>query len=278
MGDPEYQARFGMKLLPQVIRSQLDLIEEAEWEVEEYIEIVVSTDAMPPEQWRRAKVFAWMVDFAHFNRALQIPLLIFSKRYGWPVHELIEAMMDADPERYPVTAGLVQALDEKAVSIQNAGPEYFPIPEANALLWTGGLRCLISLVLDDNVDAFYAEIGELFGAMLTAGGHEDDLILLDETLTLNQAALTLPFQPANKLLVLSHNVWEHYQSLLIDDPVPLDEGFFFHRIAAKRQVWDSIEGWAEHLAEAEGQDKRRYLQPTFAPREWKMPVAAVPAG
>jgi tRNA A37 methylthiotransferase MiaB len=277
MGDPEYQARFGMKTRPQVIRSILDEIDEAEWEVPEYIDTVVSTDAMPPEAWCRARVFAWMVDFTYYDRVLQIPLLILHARHDWPVHEMVEALMDADPQSYPVVGGLVATLREKAQLIQDGGPDYFPIREARGLLWSGDLRCLISLVLEDSVDDFYAEAGEVLGAMIEQRGVAEDRVLLDEALTLNRAALTLPFQPKDQLIALSHNLWEHYQSLLVADAIPIDEEIVFHRIVRSRDNWDTIDDWAEHLGDAQGKDKRRLLYPIFSPRRARPPAMAAAA-
>jgi 2-(S-pantetheinyl)-carbapenam-3-carboxylate methyltransferase len=260
MGDPAYQERFGMQFVPQVIRNVHDRIEEDGWEVEESLDTVVGTRAMPPDDWRRAKVFAWMTDFAYFDRVLQIPLLVLHRRHGWPVHELIEAIVDADPDAQPATAGIVAALREKALSIQQGGPEYFPIPEAGGLLWPGDQRSLISLVVDDRIDAFYAEAGELLGAVLEARGVPDDRILLDEMLTLNRAALTLPFETENQLLLLSNNIWDHYQSLLVGQELPLKEGFAIHHVNRSRRNWTTLDDWAQHLSWAHGKDKRGYLR------------------
>ncbi len=275
MGDPEYQARYGMKLLPQAIRSVHEQIDLAEWEVDEYIDIVVETDAMPGEEWLRAKVFAWLVDFAYYDRVLQIPLLVLSRRHDWPVHELIEVLVEADPETHPITASLVAALREKARSIQQGGPEYFPIPEAGGLLWPGDQRTLITLVMEDSIDSFYREVGELLGAFLERrGGDVVEAIVLDEALTINRAALTLPFESGNKLLVTSHNVWEYYQSLLVDDPIELEEGLFAYGVDCRRQNWETLERWALlHLAIIQGEDKRRYLRKVVSSRQARRPVA-----
>jgi radical SAM superfamily enzyme YgiQ (UPF0313 family) len=277
MGDPEYLARYGMELKPQVVRNLHDVIETDEWEVEEYIDLVVATAAMPAEDWRRTKVMAWMTDFAYFDRALQIPLLVLHARHDWAVHELIEAMIDCDPATYPVIAGLVAVLRAKALSIQDGGPEYFPIPEAGGLLWPGNQRSMIALVLEGTVDAFYAEAGKLFGAILRDHGHPDDEILLYEALTLNQAALTLPFVPDNKLLLLSHNVWQYYQSLLVGDPIEVEEGLFVHRVNCSQRHWESTAEWAQHLAWAQGKDKRGYLHTVVNPRPRRPAQQAVPA-
>jgi hypothetical protein len=273
MGDPAYQERFGMQIVPQAIRSVHDLIEDDAGEVEEYLDLVVATTALPAVDWRRARVFAWMVDLAYFDRVLQIPLLVLHKRHGWPVHEMIEALLNADQ---PIVSRLVGVLDQKATSIQQGGPEYFPVPAAGGLLWPGDQRSLIALVLEDQIEAFYAEAGDILAKLLEADGHADDVALLDEMLALNRAALTLPFTATDQLLALSHNVWEHYQSLLIDRPQPLEEGLFIHRIDGSRQRWDTLDDWAQHLAHVQGKDKRAYLRTVTTPRRAGRP-AAVPA-
>jgi tRNA A37 methylthiotransferase MiaB len=277
MGDPEYQARYGMKMQPQAIRSVHDDIEEADWEVEEYLPIIVTTDAMPPADWRRARVLAWIADFTYWDRVLQIPLLILHARHDWHVHELMEALIDADGDAYPVIRGIVSALEEKAVSIQNGGPDYFPIPEAGGLLWPGSQRCTISLVLEHKVDEFYAEVGRLYGSILRERGLGEDEYILYEALTLNQAALVQPFETDNKLLLFSHNIWEHYQSLLVDQPIPIEEGMFVHRVNCAREHWDSIEEWSQHMATTWSSDRRQFLRQVrmFKPRplqELKQPA------
>jgi hypothetical protein len=278
MGNPAYQARFGMQMVPQIIRNMHDVIESDDWEVQEYLDLVVGTEAMPTDDWRRTKVFAWLADFAYFDRVLQIPLLILHARHDWPVHEMIERLVDADPDAHPITARLVAALQEKALSIQHGGPEYFPIPEAGGMLWPGDQRSLISLVLEHAVEGFYAEIGDLLGAMLDEHDCPQDRILLDEALTLNRAALTLPFQSTDRILMLSHNLWDHYQSLLVGRPVPIQEGLFIHRVNCSSRSWETVDEWAMHLSWAQGKDKRGYLRTVNNPRPARRRTAvAVPA-
>lgn len=265
MGDPEYQARYGMKRQPQVIRSQHEPIEDAEEEVEEYLDIVVSTDALPPADWRRLKVFSWVVNLAYFDRMLQIPLLLLAKRHGWPVHEMVEKLIAADPASHPVTAGLVAALERTAAEIQGGGNEFIPIEDAGGLLWTANMWSLISLARDDRVDQFYAEAGDVLGSMLTERDVDDDRVLLDEALRLNRAALTLPFEAEDRVVVLSHNIWEHYHSLLVDSPLAIEEGSYVYRVN-RRGAWRSIDEWSEHLTEAQSKDKRRFLHPIVSSR------------
>jgi len=277
MGNPAYQARYGMQLVAQVIRNMHDVIDDEGWEVEEYLDLVVGTDAMPADDWRAAKVLAWMVDFAYYDRVLQIPLLIFHARRGWPVHELIEALIDADAETYPTIGRLVAALQDKARSIQQGGPEYFAIPEAARVLWPGDQRSIITLVLENAVEAFYTEAGRLLGSLLEQRGCAEDRPLLDEALSLNRAALTLPYQSTDQLVVLSHNIWEHYQSLIAGEAVAIEEGIFVYRVASRGHSWESVDEWAQHLQWAQGKDKRGYMRTVINPRAAQRPsVGALP--
>lgn len=272
MGDPEYQRRFEMTYVPQVIRNVHDRIEEKGWEVEESLDTVVATAAMPAADWRRAKVFAWMTDFVYFDRVLQIPLLVLHARHDWPVHELIEELIAADPGSCPTIASVVAQLEAKALSIQEGGPEYFPIPEAGGLLWPGDQRSLISLVIDRGVDAFYDEAGEILSALLERRACTEDFILLDEALRLNRAALTLPFETESQLLLLSHNVWDYYEALLVHGSVELQEGFFAHHVNRSRKNWTTLEAWSQHLSWAHGKDKRGYLRSVSTPPQGANPA------
>ena len=110
--------------------------------------------------------------------------------------------------------------------------------------------------------------------MLEQRGVGEDRVLLDEALTLNRAALTLPFESKDQLVALSHNLWEHYQSLLVADPIPIEESIFFHRVVRARENWATIDDWAEHLGDAQGKDKRRLLHPVFSPRRARPPAMA----
>jgi radical SAM superfamily enzyme YgiQ (UPF0313 family) len=277
MGDPAYLERYGMQLKPQVIRNNYDLIEDDAWEVEEYLDIVVATDAMPAEDWVRAKTFSWMAELAYFDRLLQIPLLILSARHGWSMQEMIEALVDADPAEQPVIAGIVAGLREKASSIQQGGPEYCPVPEANGLLWPADQRALIFLVLEEKVDAFYTEAAALLGAMLDERGCPEDAVLLDEALTLNRAAYTFPFESEGQLMLFSHNIWAHYQSLLRGGPVALEEDMVVHYVNRSRN-WSTLADWADHISWTQGKDRRAYLRqvilPSAARRRAAEPVPA----
>jgi hypothetical protein len=84
-------------------------------------------------------------------------------------------------------------------------------------------------------------------------------LVLADALTLNEAALKLPFQVGDRRLVLAHNIWEHYVSLLQGDPVALREAITCYVVDRTSASWDTIDAWCQHLIWCENKDKRGYL-------------------
>ena len=270
MGDPAYQARFGMRTVPQVIRN-LHAAQDERHEVDEYLDLVVATDTMPAGEWCRTKVFAWLTDFAYFDRVLQIPFAVLSARHGISARELIEQLTRADPERQPVIAALHERLVQHARAIAGGGPEYFAVAEWGNLLWPADQFALLSLVAAEDLGAFYIEAGELIAALIAERAVGSDALLLADALTLNEATLKVPFQTQDRKLVLAHNLWEHYWSLLRGEELPLREAITRYVVDRTSTSWDSIDAWCEHLTWCQNKDKRGYLYGVRGPREAPRP-------
>jgi radical SAM superfamily enzyme YgiQ (UPF0313 family) len=259
MAQPDYVARFGIRSVQQIIRNVHDGADERH-AVEEYLETVVGTDAMAAEDWVRAKVFVWLADLTYFDRTLQIPFGLLTARHGIRLRELVEALETADPEQAPVLAEMFATLRTHARAIQQGGPEYFAAPQWANLLWPGDQYALISLVLGDRLDAFYAEATAALCGLLRDRGLEDDETALQEAVELNRAMLRLPDGAGTARLALSHDIWEHHVALLAGDPVPLNERLSLYTI--DRGGADAVGGaaaWLEHIAWCHGKDKRGYL-------------------
>lgn len=267
MGDPAYQARFGMRMVPQVIRNLHGPVEDPP-EVEEYLDLVVTTDAMPPADWRRSKRYAWLVDLYYFDRLLQVPMAVLSARHGLGPRRLIEALVAADPAAYPTLAGLHGRMEEHAAAIQRGGPEYLADPAWAGLLWPADQHALLTLVAEGRLDAFYREAGAVLEAELVAAGGRADVAVLRDAVTLNQALFKLPGQTTDGRVVLAHRLWEYYQALLRNEtpPAELPEQLSMYTVDRTGARWPTIDEYARHLTWCQTKDKRGYLYPVRAPR------------
>jgi 2-(S-pantetheinyl)-carbapenam-3-carboxylate methyltransferase len=255
MGDPEYIARYGLRTVDQAICGIHSPVSEVE-EVEERLETVVATDAMPEPDWVRAKVFAWLVDLLYFDRVLQIPFVVLQAEAGASLRTLVEAVADADPARFPTIASVAAALREHARAIQRGAPEF---ASGAGFRWPADQHALIELVAGGRLSAFYAEASELLG-----GG-----VAVEEAVRLNAALLRVP-EGVRKPLVLSHDLWPYYRAFLAGAPEPLRAGLVTYVVDAR------VDDWLPHLITCQGRDKREYLGTVAAAR--RRQASSVAAG
>ena len=86
-------------------------------------DLVVATNSMPAEDWRRVRVFSWMTAFLHFDKLFQMPLIIAHELGGLSYRDMIEAFLSA-PAKFEVLNEVRAFFEREALSIQNGGPEY----------------------------------------------------------------------------------------------------------------------------------------------------------
>src|SRR5262249_31102011 len=76
MGDPAYQAKYGMvTVVSKIINIHGERV-ELDDDVPEMQDLVIATSSMPHDQWRRTRVFCWMTALLHFDKLFQIPLIV----------------------------------------------------------------------------------------------------------------------------------------------------------------------------------------------------------
>jgi radical SAM superfamily enzyme YgiQ (UPF0313 family) len=260
MAHPDYVARFGIRTVPQLIRNPHDAYDLRN-DIEEYVETVVATDAMPEPDWVRAKVFMWLSNLFYFDRLLQLPLALLDAEHGISIRDGIEQLVAADANRSPTVAAVMRSLFAHARSIQLGGPEYVDAPAYGNMIWPADQHVLIGLVLERRLEAFYEEAANELSLLLAdrTGGDPADELALREAVELNQALLRLPFQRNDQRLVLSHDVAEYHRALLAGDPIPLTEELVTYVVDRTTHRYPTPQSWFEHLVWCNGKDKRGYL-------------------
>ena len=253
MAHPDYVARFGIRTVPQLIRNPHDQVDFAN-EVEEYLDTVIATDAMPAEDWVRAKVYWWLADLLYFDRLLQLPLALLEAKYGVTIREGIERLAAS---RAPEIAATMQMLTGHARAIQRGGPEYVSEPGWGGMIWPADQHALISLVLGGRLEAFYEQAADELAALCPG-----DDTALREAVELNHALLRVPGPAADVPLVLSHNLLEFHRGLLAGEPVPLEERLSAYLVDRSSRPFPDEQEWLEHLVWCHGKDKRGYLNET----------------
>ena len=137
--------------------------------------------------------------------------------------------------------------------------------------WPPDQQALITLVEENRLDAFMAELGVRLqtllhnhltdGADLDATGFDPDeeRTILDEALTLNQALICLPNQPDDKRLLLSHDIYTYWIRAMSGDEAPLEPCFKKYVIKRSDRCWATLESWVESLTWNQGPNRSKYL-------------------
>ncbi|HXM69757.1 MAG TPA: radical SAM protein, partial [Thermoanaerobaculia bacterium] len=127
MGDPAYQRLHGMRLVSQrIIETHSSLVEADRHDVAEYLDVVVETAALPAADWRRARVFAWLLELCYYDRLVQIPWALAGALWGVRARSQVEALLNADRGRHPVLGGVLERFEQQAHAIQAGGSDLLP--------------------------------------------------------------------------------------------------------------------------------------------------------
>ncbi len=241
MGAPEYRRRHGLVTVRSEITNRYGIQAESSEEASEYQDLVIATVTMPPEDWVRARSFAWMAMLLHFDKLLQLPFVLLNTNAGIGYRALIEAFMNRPSDAYPVTAGIYKFFEEKARDIQRGNPEYCHAPQWLNMWWMTDEYSFIKLCYEKQLDSFYREAGSLLRELAERRGAQ--VPWLEDAMVLNLSLIKLPFQSDAPEIASGFNIWEHYKSVLDGNPMPLKPQACRCRVDRTATKWSNWDDW-----------------------------------
>lgn len=251
MGSQDYQERYGMQVVEtEVVNIHGELI-DSDREVTETQQLVVATHAMPKADWVRTRAFCWMAGLLHFDKVLQIPLIIVQKLCAVSYRELIEVFSDgtfaglngATPGMFPVLAEIREFFNAKAKDIQGGGREYCHSRDWLNIWWPADEYILIKLCVDNKLEQFYMEATAAFELLLKSKALLVDPCIIAEAIHLNRSLLKTPFQTEDLDLQLSFNIWEYYRAAVLGTPIALDSTPSNYHVDRTGECWNTWEDW-----------------------------------
>lgn len=248
MADPEYRKRFGVEtVMTEIvnIHGRRELLDD---DVSEQQELVVATYSMSREDWRRCRAVAWMVALLHFDKILQIPLILMHEVGGLAYRDIFERFMQPDAVDFPFLAGIRDFFISEAAGIQAGGFEYSHSPEWLDIFWPADEYIFIKMTAEKTLDQFYGEAGALLRRMGVEKGVGDEaLAALEDALRLNFSLLHQPFVFDDSEIQLHFNVFEFYQGILKGAPVQLERRQVRLRIERSRRPYDDFQKWCREI-------------------------------
>jgi radical SAM superfamily enzyme YgiQ (UPF0313 family) len=247
MGDPDYLRKYGMELIASEILNIHGAYELSPDKIIEVQQLVVATNSMPRESWRRARVFSWMTALLHFDKLLQLPFIVLHETIGISYRNLIEVFLGVSPDKYPLLAEIRDHFFKRAEEIQNGGPEYYYSKENLGIWWPDDEYQLIRLSTQEKLNEFYNEATRILVELIPSEDQKEFAQVLKESLAINQALLKQPNLKEDVEVDLEYNTLDIYSGVLRGESVSLQRKRSTYRIDRAVTVWVDWETWCREV-------------------------------
>ena len=247
MGDPDYQKEHGLVTVESKIINIHGTLAESEGEIYESQDLVIGSKSMPEPDWVRSRAFAWMVSLLHFDKVLQIPMVLIHENCSLAYRDLIEAFTEKTHKPGSVLEQIQTLMEEQGRTIQSGGPEYMRSEDWLNIWWFVDEYVLIKLVVENKLHEFYVEADNVLAQLLEDRNVVLPVDLLHESIQLNESLIKLPFQTETLSLQLSYNIWEYYRSILIQGEVDLEKIDSVYHIDRVTRTWQTWDDWLREV-------------------------------
>jgi radical SAM superfamily enzyme YgiQ (UPF0313 family) len=246
MGDPVYQAKYGMETIEtKIINIHGERIERDD-DVAEVQDLVIATASMPRAEWARTRAFCWMTALLHFDKLFQIPLMVSNQHTGLSYRSMIEAFMQVGPSS-PTLAGIRDLFLQEAAGIQQGGAEYTYSAEWLGIYWPADEYVFIKLTAENRFDQFYHEAGAVLAQVLAENGHQLAPDLLTDALQLNRALIKQPGRLNNLSLNLNYDLMSFYTAVRNGEPATLHHKPTTVEINRAEKPYEDFQAWCREV-------------------------------
>lgn len=207
MGNPDYQAKHGIQTVEIPIFALHSIPADPNDSVVEREDIVVETNMMSRNDWRRMYHFGWGSQLFHTLGLLQGTAITLHYAYGVRYQDLYQGLLNYATERPETLIGREIIELDLVLDRVLAGIGFDQIlPDFSDITWPPEEASLLRLSRD--FGRFYDEVREFLLDFTEKEGIDIDPVLIDDMLTYQRAVLVDPFAVGNQKLTLSANLPE----------------------------------------------------------------------
>lgn len=246
MAAPAYRQKFGIKTVFSPIINIHGRRQESEDDVVEEQELVVACDSLPPDDWRRTRAFAWMTAFLHFDKLLQMPLVIARTLGDVPYRDMVEAFLNVDAADYPLLGQIRDFFLATAADIQGGGDEYIYSSDWLGIYWPADEFLFIKLTVDDALDQFYGEAEHLLQAQLARAGG-DGAAALSDAVKLNRLMLKRPAITTDIECRTRYDILGIHRAVLTGEAIDARPIETIIKIDRTSEQWSNLDDWCRQV-------------------------------
>ncbi|NLP47382.1 MAG: radical SAM protein [Clostridiales bacterium] len=210
-------------------------IPDAEKEILEYSDIVVSTNTMPRNDWVKSALFSFFVQALHNLGLARCPALYMRHEYGVSYYDFYTSFLAwAEKNENTFINEIYKKIKTLSLGIargQNAW--VFTDPRFGKLAWCLEEITFLEFALNSKV--FYSELSSFVREKFTWGEAEQSLLKFQESLLKKKDRNTTP-------ILSDYNFFEYFESIYKADPVPLKKASYLLHIDDKKSYRD----WEEY--------------------------------
>ncbi len=247
MANPDYIRSHGLVTVDsEIINIHGARLSDAD-DVREYQRMVVATATLPAATWRQVRALGSMTAFLHFDKLLQIPLIICRELSGLPYRSMLEAFMTADAAEYPLIAQVRDFFLEEARSLQEGGPEYVYAPDWLGIYWPADEYAFIDLTATNRLGLFYEESHRLLRALAGDRAGDDISGPLENAIRINHALLKQPYLPDDVVVSLDWDVLAFWQGIREGVPIPLKAARMEVTVQRSLSYYPDMQDWCREV-------------------------------
>ena len=185
--------------------------------ISEKQQLVVATNSMPKKDWQKTRAFSWMTAFLHFNKILQIPIIIYHHLTGQDYKSIINFFVNEQSKEFNLISKIRKYFFDSALTIQNGGPEYKFSKEWLNIWWPHDEYMLLKLYKNNLISDFYKEAENLLLKKMIS--HDPNLDSIQKsTKSINHDKLSnaqITKRDKNYEVKLNYNIIDFYKSVLV---------------------------------------------------------------
>ena len=220
MADPEYQKKHGI-VAQRVALTEIHGAIRNTGLLTEYEDIIIQTNAMSKEEWRKMTVFSWVLMVMHSLKLGFFVSMYLAHRYGVKYVDFLGYVsgleMPADQAniwreeiaQYHAQADRYLRGDKRGIEFEEFGGIYWDMEEASFLR------------ISKKLDQFYGEMQLIIESFLKSKNIAYDQDELEEALKYQRMRIPTAHRALVTEWVFKHNFPEFFEKGLGSNPVPL---------------------------------------------------------